>query len=126
MKNHKFQQIRLRVTGSGQSVRFNAQTDKQYARIRGVFVLLPEEQALAGTSVGLRVNNQEIFDDAHDVRLLTCGQQVPPNDRFFLFEELVEAGGSTIEGRLTDPGAASFSPYDAYIYLWLTNDPLEG
>jgi hypothetical protein len=38
----------------------------------------------------------------------------------------VEAGGSTIEGRLTDPGAASFIPYDAYIYLWLTNDPLEG
>ena len=126
MKNHKFQQIRLRVTGSGQSVRFSAQTDKQYARVRGIFVLLPEDQALAGTCVGLRVNNQEVFDDGHDVRLLTCGQQVPPNDRFFLFEELVEAGGSTIEGRLTDPGAASVSPYDAYIYLWLTNDPLEG
>ena len=126
MKNHKFQQIRLRVTGSGQSVRFSAQTDKQYARVRGIFVLLPEEQALAGTCVGLRVNNQEVFDDGHDVRLLTCGQQVPPNDRFFLFEELVEAGGSTIEGRLTDPGAASFIPYDAYIYLWLTNDPFAG
>ena len=124
MKNHKFQQIRLRVTGSGQSVRFNAQTDKQYARIRGLFVLLPEEQALAGTSVGLRVNNQEIFDDAHDVRLLTCGQQVPPNDRFFLFEEMVEAGGSTIEGRLTDPGATPFTAYDVHLYLWLTNDPL--
>ncbi len=127
MKNHKFQQIRLRVTGSGQSVRFSAQTDKQYARVRGIFVLLPEEQALAGTCVGLRVNNQEVFDDGHDVRLLTCGQQVPPNDRFFLFEEFLEAGGSTIEGRVTDPGSggSAFTEYEVILYLWLTNDTLD-
>jgi hypothetical protein len=74
----------------------------------------------------MRVNNQEVFDDAHDVRLLTCGQQVPPNDRFFLFEEFLEAGGSTIEGRVTDPGSggAAFTEYEVILYLWLTNDTL--
>ncbi|MFN5365637.1 MAG: hypothetical protein ACK5CH_09505 [Bacteroidota bacterium] len=124
MKNHKFQQIRVRMTGPGQSERFSAQTDKQYDRLRGLFVLLPEDRALAGTCVGMRVNNQEVFDDAHDVRLLTCGQQVPPNDRFFLFEEFLEAGGSTIEGRVTDPGSggAAFTEYEVILYLWLTND----
>ena len=127
MKNHKFQQIRVRVTGSGQTVRFSAQTDKQYSRIRGLFVLLPEDRALAGTCVGLRVNNQEVFDDTHDVRLLTSGQQVPPNDRFFRFEEFVEAGGCSLEGRVTDPdtGAAAFTEYEVTLYLWLTNDPLQ-
>lgn len=140
MKNHKFQQLRVQVPAPGSSVRFLAQTDKQYARIRGLFVSLPEERVLAGASLGLRVNNQEVFDDAHEVRLLTCGQQVPPNERFFFFEEVLEAAGSSIEGRLSDPVplAAPFQAmasdgggdsggatgYEAIVYLWLTNDPL--
>jgi hypothetical protein len=128
MKQHKFQQIRVRITGPGSSVRFNAETDKQYERIRGVYVLLPEDRALAGTALGLKVNNLDVFDDAHDVRLLTSGQQVPPNERFFLFEEVVEAGGSALEGRLTDGGLTfgPFNDYTAVIYLWLTNKPLAG
>ncbi|MFZ4426669.1 MAG: hypothetical protein ACOYOO_05885 [Saprospiraceae bacterium] len=139
MKHHKFQQIRVRITGSGASVRFDAQTDKQYSRIRGIFVLLPEDRALAGTSLGLRVNKEEVFDDAHDVRLLTCGEQVPPNEKFFFFEEHLEAGGSTVEGRVTDGGLTSigggsesappdtvpFEEYELCLYLWLTNDPLK-
>jgi hypothetical protein len=124
MKNHKYQQIRIRIEQPGASVRFNAQSDKQYARIRGIFVLLPEAQVLAGTTLGLKVNNQEVFDDAHDVRMLTCGQEVAPNDKFFFFEELVEAAGSTIEGRVTDNTPAGFEAYDVFLYLWLTNDPL--
>ena len=39
MKNHKFQQIRVTVTKPGDSIRFNAQTDKQYARIRAFMFL---------------------------------------------------------------------------------------
>jgi len=146
MKNHKFQQLRVQVPAPGSSVRFLAQTDKQYARIRGIFVSLPEDRVLAGASLGLRVNNQEVFDDAHEVRLLTCGQQVPPNDRFFFFEEHLEAAGSSIEGRFTDPppifsplvqamasdgggtgtdtGTDTGSGYETVLYLWLTNDPL--
>lgn len=144
MKNHKFQQLRIQIPAMGSSVRFLAQTDKQYVRIRGIFVSLPEDRALAGASLGLRLNNQEVFDDAHQVLLLTCGQQVAPNDRFFFFEEVLEAAGSSVEGRFTDPaprispliqamasdggttdsGTASDTGYEVIIYLWLTNDPL--
>jgi len=140
MKNHKFQQIRVRVTDFGESVRINAQTDKQYAKIRGIFVSLPDEQLLMGSLLGLRVNNQEVFEDAHEVKLITSGHQVAPNKKFFFFEEHLEAGGSAIEGKFTDGGEGVFSGntaklqlmrerktqsgylYEVKVYLWLTNE----
>ena len=140
MKNHKFQQIRVRVTDFGESVRINAQTDKQYSKIRGIFVSLPDEQLLMGSLLGLRVNNQEVFEDAHEVKLITSGHQVAPNKKFFFFEEHLEAGGSAIEGKFTDGGIEAFalSPsavelmrerkaesgylYEVKIYFWLTNE----
>ena len=140
MKNHKFQQLRVRVTDFGESVRINAQTDKQYSKIRGIFVSLPDEQLLMGSLLGLRVNNQEVFEDAHEVKLITSGHQVAPNKKFFFFEEHLEAGGSAIEGKFTDGGEGVFSGNTAKlqlmrerkiqtgylsevkIYLWLTNE----
>ena len=124
MKDHKYQQIRVRVTSSGESVRFSANTDKLFARVRGLFVSMPKDVLMDGTLLGLRIAGEEVFDDAHEVRLLTCGHQVAPGDKFFEFEELLEAAGSTIEGRLTDgqSGAGGDYPYDAKIYLWLETD----
>lgn len=140
MKNHKFQQIRVRVSDFGESVRINAQTDKQYAKIRGIYVSLPDELLLSGALLGLRVNNQEVFEDAHEIKLITSGHQVAPNKKFFFFEEHLEAGGSAIEGKFTDGGLEAFSEspsklelmrsrkaqrgylYEAKIYLWLTNE----
>ncbi len=137
MKNHKFQQIRVRVTQPGEAIRFNAQTDKQYARIRGIYVSMPEERLVPGSLLGLKVNNQEVFEDVHEVKLLTSGNQVAPNKKFFFFEEQLDAAGSTVEGRFTDGqtqlavgfaanAEVSFSsygyPYEVKIYLWLTNE----
>lgn len=137
MKNHKFQQIRVRINTPGESVRITAQTDKQYAKIRAIYVSLPEERLVPGSLLGLKVNNQEVFEDVHEIRLLTSGHQVAPNQKFFFFEEHLEAAGSSVEGRLTDGGTPinqAFSagadesflpmgyPYEAKIYLWLTNE----
>ena len=137
MKNHKFQQIRVRINTPGESVRITAQTDKQYAKIRAIYVSLPEERLVPGSLLGLKVNNQEVFEDVHEIRLLTSGHQVAPNQKFFFFEEHLEAAGSSVEGRLTDGGTPinqafsaaageSFLPmgyrYEAKIYLWLTNE----
>jgi hypothetical protein len=133
MKNHKFQQIRVNVTKPGDSIRINAQTDKQYARIRGIYVSIAEERLVPGSLLGLKVNNQEIFEDVHEVKLLTSGNQVAPNQKFFFFEEFLDAAGSTLEGRYTDgqPAAVNIPengysaygyPFEVKIYLWLTND----
>ena len=133
MKNHKFQQIRVNVTAPGDIVRFNAQTDKQYSRIRGIYVSLPEERLVPGSLLGLKVNNQDIFEDVHEVKLLTSGNQVAPNQKFFFFEEHLDAAGSTVEGRYTDGQPAPVNvpengysaygyPFEVKIYLWLTNE----
>lgn len=124
MKNHKFQQIRVRVNASGDSVRFTAETDKLYALVNAIHVSLPDDRMLVGTSLGLKINGQEVFDDAHEVRMLTCGNQVAPNKKFFHFEERIEAGGSAVEGRFTDPGTLSTVtyPYEVKVYLWLVNE----
>ena len=133
MKNHKFQQIRVTVTKPGDSIRFNAQTDKQYSRIRGIYVSVPEERFVPGSLLGLKVNNQDIFEDVHEVKLLTSGNQVAPNKKFFFFEEHLDAAGSTVEGRYTDGQPALVNvpengysaygyPFEVKIYLWLTNE----
>jgi hypothetical protein len=124
MKNHKFQQIRIRINASGESVRFTAETDKLFAIVKAIYVSLPDSRMLVGTSLGLKINGQEVFDDAHEVRLLTCGNQVAPNKKFFHFEERIEAGGSAVEGRFTDPGTLYnvTYPYDVKVYLWLVNE----
>jgi hypothetical protein len=133
MKNHKFQQIRVNVNRPGDSLRFNAQTDKQYARIRGIYVSIPEERFVPGSLLGLKVNNQEIFEDVHEVKLLTSGNQVAPNRKFFFFEEHLEAAGSAVEGRFTDGQTPIVNlvnndepifgyPFEVKIYLWLSNE----
>ncbi len=126
MKYHKFQQIKVRLTAPGDAVRFSAETDKQYARVRGIYMSFPTDAAMAGSMIGLKINGHEVFDELHESRLLTCGNQVAPNNKFFLFEEVLEAGGSTVEGKLTDPGTLneSWFPMDVKIYLWLMNDKL--
>ena len=127
MKYHKFQQIVVRLTQPNIGVRFSLETDKQYSTVRGLFISMKNDAAAFGTCIGMKVNNQEIFDDLHEIRLLTCGNQVAPNKKFFLFEEKIDAGGSTIEGKLTDGGTLneSFFPIDVKIYFWLTNQNIE-
>lgn len=124
MKNHKYQQINVRLNVPGEAVRFSAETDKQYARVHGIFISMKNDSATIGTQIGLKLNGQEVFDDAHEVRLLSCGNQVAPNRKFFLFEERLEGGGSSVEGKITDGGTLneSYFPIDVRIYLWLMNE----
>jgi hypothetical protein len=121
-KQHKFQQIRVLVNAPSAIVRFTAETDKQYDVIRGIYISIADERLQPSSTIGMKVNGQEVFDDAHEIRLLTCGNQVAPNEKFFLFEEHLEAAGSSIEGRFTDGAnvVENAYPYEAKVYLWLS------
>jgi len=123
MKDHKFQMIRIGVPQAGATVRFTGETDKSYGRIRGIFVALPDPKTEYGATLSFKVGGQDVFDDDHDVRLITCGQGVAPNDKFFRFEEKLEAAGNAFEGRYTDPSIEGVSfPYEAKVFLWLVNE----
>ncbi|CAN0068419.1 unnamed protein product, partial [Chrysoparadoxa australica] len=123
VKNHKFQLIRIGVPSSGAAVRFNGETDKGYERVSGIFVSVPDPRTELGASMSLKIGGIDVFDEEHDIRLLTCGNGVAPNDKFFKFEENLEGAGSGFEGRFTDISIEGVSyPYEAKVFLWLTNN----
>jgi hypothetical protein len=102
MKNNKFQHIRLRVSAAGETIRFNATCDKGYKNLKGIFVSLPQDKAIQGATLGFRLNNVEILDDGHEVKNLTASNNVAPDNKYFLFPELIDANGASIEGRYSD------------------------
>ncbi|MFH0895400.1 MAG: hypothetical protein V2A54_13270 [Bacteroidota bacterium] len=125
MKLTKYQLIKINVESSGQTVKFSADTDKLYAKVQGLFISLPKDESHFGSTIELRIADQEIFPDGYETKMLTCNQSTSPNERFFLFDkdENVDAGGSYVDGRYTDGGFSTgiTFPYTAVLYLKLKN-----
>lgn len=120
MNNIKYQLLKVNIPESRAAVKFSADTDNKYQCITGLYVSLPEDEAITASTLELKIANEEIFPEDFEVKMLSCGQEVSPNDRFY---ERVnhQAEGNTIEGRFTDGGNAGQYPYTAVIYLRLEN-----
>lgn len=116
MAKNKFQLIKFTVPQAGAVVNINANSDRLYKNITGLFASLPEDKAFEGSTLQLFVNDQEVFPEGYELKMITCGQQTSPNERYYAIEE--EAGGSTIRGRFTDGGQVSY-PYTGTLYLKL-------
>ncbi len=118
MTNNKYQIIKVKVSERNQNIRFSADTDKKYKRLTGLFASLPSNVALFSTTLELKVADVEVFPENFEIKLLTCGENVSPNKRFY--NQLnCEAQGSRIDGRYVDGGNARTYPYVALIYLQL-------
>ncbi len=118
MSKFKFDIIKIPVSEAGQSVRFSADANKMYNWIEGLYFSLPEDKAIVGSSLELKIANEEIFPEAFEVKLISSGQDCPTNERFFdLIHE--EAKGNRIDGRFIDSGKADQYPYVAKLYLML-------
>ncbi len=118
MEKVKYQIIKIRVAETGNTVKFEADTNKRYQFVDGLFFSLPEEKAITGSTLELRLNNDEIFPEDFEVKLITTGIQANTNNRFYDNLE-VEAAGSRIEGKFVDSGKADIYPYVAKLYLRL-------
>lgn len=119
MKKIKYQLLKFIVPSAKAVVNINANTDKLYQRITGMFISLPDDNAFAGSALQLHIDDYEVFPEDYEAKMLTCGNQVAPNDRFYSLDE--QAGGSTVRGKFTD-GALSAGiiyPYTGIIYLRL-------
>ncbi len=117
MHETKYQIIKIPISAAGESIKFSADMDKMYKRITGLFASLPEDKAVPGTTLELKISDKEIFPEEYEIKMVTTGQNVSPNSRFFGLME--EALGNHIEGRLTDSGKADSYPYVAKLYLRL-------
>jgi len=118
MPKFKFDIIKIPVAEAGQSVKFSADANKMYRWIEGLYISIPEDKAVVGSTLELKIANEEIFPEDYEAKLLSSGQDCPPNERFFdLIHE--EAMGNRVEGRFVDSGKADNYPYVAKLYLML-------
>jgi hypothetical protein len=119
MAKYKYQLIKINVPSQKAVVNINANSDKLYKKITGIFASLPSDGAFPGSTLQLYVNDTEIYPEGFELKMITCGNEVSPNDRYYNLEE--EASGSTIRGRFTDGGLVQGVnyPYTATLYLRL-------
>ena len=115
----KYQIIRLTINAAG-DFPINAEADKAYKKITGIQLTTSNVDALKdSTFKKFEIDNNDIFPDGFEAKMLVSGQDLKPGDRW---EELNErADGCTIAGTYTDAGNAGAYPYNARIYLKLEN-----
>ena len=115
MSKIKYQLVKIVVNRSGELIRFSADTDRNYKRVTGLFVSMPTQLALTGSSLELSIADIEIFPEGFEAKLLSTGENVAPDDRFYTIES--EAKGNRIDGKFIDGGNAEKYPYKAFLYL---------
>ncbi|MCX6257980.1 MAG: hypothetical protein NTW49_08825 [Bacteroidia bacterium] len=124
--NTKYQPIKIRVTSAGQSVKVSANTNMLFAEVRGLRVSISDDRHHFASTIGLRIDEEEIFPDEYETKLLFCNQSAKINEYFeFDQDEFVNAADSKVEIKYVDGGftdGVTF-PYDAVLYLKLKNPP---
>lgn len=118
----KYQIIKLSIGSAGQEVAFNdVTTNKLYRKVTGIKISAPSANLSELVfSSPLTINNEEIFPEDFELKNLTTGQEVAPDNTFYLLNE--EANNSTVTGKVKDNSAAQgFVPYSIRIYLRLEN-----
>ncbi len=116
MQEIKYKIIKIQVAESGAKVKFSVDSDKMYKQITGIYASLPEDKAVVGSLIELRIADKEIFPEDFELKMITTGLNISPNNRFY--EKInEEAQGNRIDGRFTDSAKADVYPYVAKIYL---------
>jgi len=116
----KYQIVKINVPSAGSVVNINFNSDKLYKKVTGILVTVPYVMSFLNKSTfSLSINDQEVFPDDFEVKLITCDSCIPTNERFYKLEE--DADGSTVKGKFKDGGAINgiTYPYIAYLYLKL-------
>jgi len=126
--NPKYQRIEILIPQASASVPFAIDTDKMYDEVTGISVSLPEDNSFFGSTVQMKINGEEIFQEGHEVKFLGVKtlHDVSPNHLFYSGTKShplrEKAKGSRVEGKFTDGGFAVIQyPYVAQIYLRLEN-----
>jgi hypothetical protein len=120
----KYQIIKVTVPAQDAVVNINVNSDKLYKKITGITITTPFAfTPINISSLSLQVNDKEIFPDDFEIKLLTCDQSVPVNERFYLLDE--PADGSTVKGKFRDSNTGNNTfPYTVNLYLKLEEKQL--
>ena len=126
MRKVKFQLVKVVVSEAGEQVRFNAETDKLYDRVTGLYVFTPYYRYNTGSTIELKIAEEEIFPEGFDTKIIASNMSVSPSQRFYTFEndEEIMAKGNLVSGKYSDGGNESgiAYPYTMTLVLKLKKD----
>lgn len=124
LRKIKYQSFRLNVPAANAKVstQSDAATVSNYEKVTGVQVSVSNAIAAdTGTFDKFEIDSQEIYPPGFGVNVLSCGRDVPPNDRFDKDVE-VRASNSPVNITYTDPNTPGIVyPYVVVITLKLSN-----
>jgi len=115
----KYQIIKIVVPIAEALVSVTVNSDKLYKRISGLLITMPFDIPASDKSqCSIIINDNEIFPENFEVKLLVSDLAIPVNERFYGIEE--QAEGSTVKIKFKDGGAVgTVYPYQASLYLKL-------
>lgn len=100
--NFTWQRISLRISRQGQSVYFSSQSPKDFHLLTALCLNVRNQQAMIGSTFGLRIDEARILDESHEAHLLSFSPDVSYSERFLPLEPAVSVNCSRIEGIYTD------------------------
>lgn len=113
----KYQQVSITITGAGQSVPVEAETDKLYNTCTGINIVLSDTGAKFST-FQLEINSQEVFPENFEVLRLLFREHAPFGFDYHRLHE--PASGSRIKATFTDKAGAAY-PYTVTFSFRLEN-----
>jgi hypothetical protein len=120
MKKLKYQLVKIVVPASGNEIPVEINTEKGYQLVTGITVNATDKNAYLGSVFNkFEINNKEIFPEGFEVKMITTGIDVSPQDRFYCVAE--PADGTKVIIKYKDGGNAAAYPYTATIYFKLEN-----
>jgi hypothetical protein len=99
----------------------NVTTDKLYQRVTGIYATCSDATGMNNSTFDkFDIDNQEIYPTGFEAKLISTGQEVPPNDKFD--HDINErANQSAVAITYRDGGAGTAYPYTVNFYLRLEN-----
>lgn len=111
----------LDVTSEEGTFKGSFEVDKNAEKILGIALSSSRDDIVyyRGTQL-IKINDEEFFPEGYETKHLMCGINVPPNQRFYKFDEPVLPGNRKVDIVYTDNAseAADFGAYKIYLYVY--------
>ena len=120
----KFYQIfSVVVPMAGATVKITGNFNVLYERVTGVFLTVSNSTATQNSKfTKFQIDNDDVFPENFEVIILTCGNEVPPDDKFMSFDERGKL--SPFDMTYIDGSALGCTyPYNLNLYFRLENKP---
>ena len=111
----------LEITSAGETFKDSFEVDKNADKIIGIALSSDRDDIIyyRGSQI-IKINDEEFFPEGFESKLLMCGINVPPNERYFRLGR-INPGNRKVEIIYTDSGIddmVSFSQHRVYLYVF--------